>query len=183
MVRYHNMKKGRNVCQECAPHRIRIKAPTWLYKRCQSQEQRCNNPCSVEYHNYGGRGIEFRFQSPWHAAEWIAEHLGVPQDKKAQIDRINNSGHYEPGNLRWVFQPINCRNTRKNTGAVVRFWEFRAKHPEVRYADSTLKKLCSRGLSEEEILARWNTPSCKPKGKYGTFSTQDPGTASPRMIA
>lgn len=182
MVRYHNMKKGRRVCQVCAPYRRRIKSPRWLYQRCQAQQDRCTNPANTEHKNYGGRGIEFGFESPWAAAEWIAENLGVPESKSAQIDRISNNGHYEPGNLRWVFQPKNVRNSRKSTGAIERFWRFRERYPKIKYADATLKKLCGY-LSDKEIIARWNTPSCKPKGKYGTFSTQDPGTVSPRMIA
>jgi hypothetical protein len=30
------------------------------------------------------------------------------------LDRIDVNGHYEPGNVRWATQKVQCRNKRKN---------------------------------------------------------------------
>ena len=93
--------------------------------------------------------------------------------KGVEIDRINNDGHYEPGNLRWAHPVENQNNTRCAKGRE-RFLAFRKNFPHVRYADSTLTRLILQGFSDEEIVERWNTPSHKPKGKYGTSSMQGP---------
>jgi integrase len=60
--------------------------------------QRCTNPKVVSYHRYGGRGIEFRFKS----LEDFRAAVGPRPDGVCRLDRINNDGHYEPGNVRWV---------------------------------------------------------------------------------
>lgn len=138
-------------------------------------QQRCENPQSRVFHNYGGRGIQFRFSSARSAAEWIKCNLGLRQD--LVLDRIDNNGHYEPGNLRWVSHSMNNCNTRRG-GWVAKFHKFRLDHPDIRYADKTLKNLFSLGFTSEQIIARYNRPSDKPKGVYGTYSTADPAIAS-----
>lgn len=105
---------------------------------------------------------------------WVTEHLG--QHRELQIDRIDNNGHYEPGNLRWSNSSQNASHTRKRMrNALVH--KFRQEHPEIRYADSTLPHLVVK-YTFEEIVERYHRKSHKPKGVYGTFSTADPFIAS-----
>jgi hypothetical protein len=94
-----------------------------------------------------------------------------------ELDRTDNSLGYAPGNLRWSTKVQNRRHTSKtvNTAAQHR---FRQLYPHVRYADNTMKNLLSMGLTFEQIERRWNQPSYKPKGVYGTCSTADPFIAS-----
>jgi len=49
-------------------------------------------------HRYAGRGIEFRFTS---FAEFFAE-VGHKSSPRHSLDRIDNNGHYEKGNVRWA---------------------------------------------------------------------------------
>jgi hypothetical protein len=63
-----------------------------------SARQRCTNPNHVSYKNYGGRGIEFRFES---FKEFI-EEIGLRPSPELTLDRIDNDGHYEAGNVRWA---------------------------------------------------------------------------------
>lgn len=80
-----------------------------------SMKQRCTNPRAQNYHNYGGRGISV-------CAEWIdsfeafLSHVGyAPEGGRISIDRIDNNGNYEPGNVRWATpyqQVMNRRNTK-----------------------------------------------------------------------
>ena len=174
MGRFHNMRKRPSTaaCPHCNG-REPITVPRWLYQRCQAQQSRCQNWSDAQFHLYGGRGIEFRFDGPNSAARWVAATLGVA-DRSMQLDRIDNNGHYEPGNLRWASPVQNVNNSRHVGGERMRFQAFRLSHPDVRYADNTLARMIRTGMSDAEIVARWATPSDKPKGKYGTCSMSGP---------
>ena len=73
-------------------------------------KRRCVNPKRDRYEDYGGRGIEFRFTS---FREFIA-HIGLRPSAKHSLDRIDNNGHYEIGNVRWATRAEQTRNTRQN---------------------------------------------------------------------
>ena len=73
--------------------------------------QRCANPNDKSYKNYGGRGIENRFDDPVH----LLTVLGERPSPKHSIDRIDVDGHYEPGNVRWATDEEQKLNTRRNT--------------------------------------------------------------------
>ena len=172
-IGYAVLVKG--VSKNCRPCNQPVRFPKWLYARVNGMVQRCRNPKNHGFADYGGRGIEFRFASVSEGCLWIQSNLGL--QRECQLDRINNDGHYEPGNLRWSTPRQNASHTRKRAIAPL-FHQFRAEHPEVRYADSTLSHLLGLGLTFDQIVERWAKPSCKPKGKYGTFSTADPVIAS-----
>jgi hypothetical protein len=115
------------------------------------------------------------FETPLAMALWIQKNLGL--HKTMQIDRIDNSRHYEPGNLRYATSKQNQSNTRSPRWNAM-MHSFRMRHPEIRYADSTLRGMFIRGLTEDQIIKRFYQHSYKPKGVYGTFSTPDPVIAS-----
>lgn len=67
-------------------------------------------------HNYLGRGITM--YEPWvHSFPlfdaWISENLGS-RPKMHSLDRIDNDGNYEPGNLQWALPKAQNNNTRRN---------------------------------------------------------------------
>jgi len=71
--------------------------------------------------NYGGRGISM--YGPWvddsHAfLEWMDANLG-PRPDGHSLDRIDNDGNYEPGNLRWATASEQRRNQRESETAGV----------------------------------------------------------------
>ena len=76
--------------------------------------QRCKNQKCKAYKNYGGRGIEVRLGS---FEEFLAE-VGLRPSPELSIDRINNDGHYEKGNLRWATRKQQCANSRRHGKAV-----------------------------------------------------------------
>lgn len=158
-------------CPSCNPRKP-VLVPHYIYRRVQSQKNRCTNPNNSHWHCYGGRGIKFAFKDVNEAATWVFENLGEPPDRSYHLDRINNDGHYEKGNLRWATPVENMNNQKKQT-IRKKFIQFRKDHPEIKYADATLSRLL-RVMTEDEIIKRYNTPSLKPKGKYGTFSMQGP---------
>ena len=64
---------------------------------------RCENPRSPVYHRYGGRGI--KVCEAWHDFEvYYADVMRLlgPCPEGFSIDRVNNDGDYEPGNVRWA---------------------------------------------------------------------------------
>lgn len=68
------------------------------YKSYDHAQQRCTNPNHVRYPRYGARGIQFKFKS--FAEFW--DEVGKKPTPKHSIDRIDNQGHYEVGNVRWA---------------------------------------------------------------------------------
>lgn len=111
---------GRSIqCKGCATrqrHRrngeliIQSRVDKVLQKRVNDWFQRCNNPKSRSWRNYGARGIECRFGSVREGVEWVKINLPHPTYLELDIDRRDNDGHYEPGNLRLVTRKVNLAN-------------------------------------------------------------------------
>jgi len=80
------------------------------YQAYNNAKQRCENPKNDHYLDYGGRGIEFRFGR---FEDFLAE-VGLKPTPKHSLDRKNNNGHYEVGNLRWATKLEQVRNTRND---------------------------------------------------------------------
>lgn len=74
-----------------------------------SAKYRCNTETCAMYENYGGRGIEFRFKS----FEEFYKELGN-RPAGMSLDRINNDGHYEIGNVRWATTTQQAFNKRRS---------------------------------------------------------------------
>lgn len=73
--------------------------------------QRCYDQRHAYYHRYGGRGIIVCEQ--WHdPARFIADIEAAigPRPEGKTLDRTNNDGNYEPGNVRWATQSEQVRN-------------------------------------------------------------------------
>lgn len=175
-VMYSNIRRGISKgCRQCLqPKRF----PTWFRRRVESARQRCTNAKHKAWKHYGGRGIEFRFNTVAEACLWLIENFGLPK-KGMTLDRIDNDGHYEPGNLRYSTQRQNCSHTRKRPLAPM-LHKFKMLYPRVRYADGTLLKFFKIGMTPAEIAARWNTKSdlVKNRCRSGIYSTPDPFIAS-----
>lgn len=86
---------------------------TKLYYVWSSMKQRCENPNSKRYRDYGGRGIhlcdEWTDFAPF--MKWAIEH---GYKSGLEIDRIDNDKGYLPENCRFVTRRQNCQNKRDN---------------------------------------------------------------------
>lgn len=84
---------------------------TSLYNVWNTMRERCENPKSTSYPNYGAKGITV-------CEEWsdfknflaFAENTGYR--KGLALDRIDGDGQYCPENCRWVTQRENNRNKK-----------------------------------------------------------------------
>jgi hypothetical protein len=74
---------------------------------------RCHRPGSASYKWYGGRGI--RMCDEWHDPAafigWVEGNIG-PRPEGCSIDRVDNDGNYEPGNVRWARKAEQQANRR-----------------------------------------------------------------------
>lgn len=85
-----------------------------LYARVHSAIQRCTNPQHPQYHNYGGRGIRVHpgwVEDPTSFVEYLFTLPGH-DNRYLYMDRDDNNGHYEPGNIRFVTASESARNRR-----------------------------------------------------------------------
>lgn len=72
--------------------------------------RRCHDPRRPDYKNYGARGISV-------CEEWRADFAAFyrdmgPRPKGTTLDRLNNSGPYEPKNCVWAARKLQERNKR-----------------------------------------------------------------------
>lgn len=71
---------------------------------------RCNGTSSVGCKRwYVQKGIRVKFDD----FEHFYSIVGPRPSPKHSIDRIDNNGHYEPGNCRWATQSDQVRNSSK----------------------------------------------------------------------
>lgn len=83
------------------------------YKIYQAIIQRCTNPKNKSYKDYGGRGI--LLCDRWRQGfENFISDVGRRPTKSHLLDRRNNNGHYEPGNVHWTSRIRQGRNKRNN---------------------------------------------------------------------
>lgn len=125
---------------------------TRLYNIWCSMKERCNNPNSQAYKDYGGRGISI-------CKDWQDDYMNFYNwsinngyDKKLTIDRIDVNGNYEPLNCRWATTDEQCNNRRNNIKIT-----YNGK-------TQTLFQWCEEyGLEYRMILARYHNPNFQNK--------------------
>lgn len=75
---------------------------------------RCYNKNNWRYKHYGARGIIVceSWKNFDNYYTWIKNNLGNKPDKSYSLDRVDNNGNYEPGNLRWASKKTQSKNKR-----------------------------------------------------------------------
>lgn len=132
---FHKNKPKKNgvdcYCKKCVAiynqkyhqtHRVEIakqhkkyrKVPVNRIRKCfKDIKQRCDNPENKDYKYYGERGIKCLFKSIDEFVNYIINNLRI-DPYGLEIDRIDNNGHYEKGNIRFVTHKENCNNRRNS---------------------------------------------------------------------
>ncbi len=118
-------------------------------------KQRCRNPNCKAWNDYGARGITICEE--WaNSFETFLHDVGQRPSPKHTIERINNDGHYEPGNVRWATRAEQSRNRRNNHSIMFNGQTFclsdLAEHLGVRYQD--LQYRIARGYPLDKQLSR-----------------------------
>lgn len=80
-------------------------------------KQRCFGGSCPSFERYGARGITmhqaWRESFEAFASDVVAE-IGRRPSSRHSIDRVDNAGNYEPGNIRWALPIEQSRNRRDN---------------------------------------------------------------------
>ena len=85
------------------------------YKKWVAMRLRCTNPKSTSYKDYGARGISICEQwldDPVAYITYVGNLANAGADGYS-IDRIDNDGNYEPGNIKWSTRSEQMTNTRR----------------------------------------------------------------------
>lgn len=85
----------------------------YLYRLWRRIRTKCYKPSYKDYRYYGGRGITLH--EPWHEFARFRDDLDRllgPRPEGMTLDRVNNDGNYEPGNVRWATRAQQAQNRR-----------------------------------------------------------------------
>lgn len=113
-IKANNVRSGKSKrCRDCGNSQPRPTArrthlphiPNELYNRLRLRASnaiaRCTDESHPRYSDWGGRGIRVCFDSVEQFVEYLLTLPGH-DDPKLFVDRENNDGNYEVGNLRFV---------------------------------------------------------------------------------
>lgn len=88
--------------------------PTPEYEVWKGMLARCSNPSHKSFHRYGGRGI--RVCDEWASSfDAFLAYMGCRPSPELTVERIENDGNYEPGNVKWATR----KEQRANTGSSI----------------------------------------------------------------
>lgn len=125
------------------------------YRVWAGMKARCINPNTISYKNYGGKGISV-------CQRWLDsftnffDDMGPRPSAKHQIDRIDGTGNYEPGNCRWVTPKEQQRNRNTNHRLTCHGETLTVSEWAERLNVDPKRLYCrlARGWSDEEIITR-----------------------------
>ena len=95
---------------------------TTTYSAWADMIQRCTNPNTTGYENYGGRGI--KVHESWLDFRNFYADMGAKPEGMT-LDRTDVNGNYEPGNCRYVsyvVQATNKRTSKLNKNGIEGVW-------------------------------------------------------------
>lgn len=139
--------------------------PNYRTYRCYwHMRNRCENPKTPNYSNYGGKGIVVceRWRESF---ENFLEDMGPRPSMDHTLDRKDNTKPYEPGNCRWA-TPTEQLDNRRNT-----IWvEHNGKRQtlsawakETGIAYPTLHHRYKQGWPTEDLLAPTTEERARPR--------------------
>lgn len=141
------------------PHRM---THTKFYKLWVAMKQRCNDPATNGYENYGGRGIKVcdewnqfnNFYNDMYDSYLL--HCAEHGENDTSLDRLEIDLGYNPKNCRWVTKLFQQNNKRTNKyftykGETASIADLSRKH-SMRY--SVVMKRLQSGKTIDEALSK-----------------------------
>ena len=140
---------------------------TLLYGVWVALKRRCYLATTIDYKNYGGRGIRVVQEGKEHFEPFRDWALTNGYAHGLEIDRIDNYGNYCPENCRWVTKQVNSLNRRNNVlitanGVTKTMSEWSR---ELGIDRRTIQSRISYGWSGEKLLL----PSKKGNNQYTNY--------------
>lgn len=139
---------------------------TKIYQKWLGIKKRCNNPNEQNFRNYGARGIKIckEWKNDFSAFRDYVSALPHYGEEGYSLDRINNDGNYEPGNLRWATK--HEQNTNRRNSA---FYEYKGNKIPLtdlsKLVNVPYGTLRSRYQQHREILKKEEKERLKDGGK------------------
>lgn len=152
-----------------------VEAPKYkAFVAWRNAKLRCYDADDPRYYTHGGRGI--RICDEWkNCFNAFYEHIGVPVTQSLILDRIDNDGHYEPGNIRWTnvyVSQLNKNLYRNNTSGVkgLSFNRAMSRWDVSRKIFGTLYRKTFKDIDDamdywHELEAMVQTRLCEQEGK------------------
>lgn len=157
-----------------------------LYRIWRGMNQRCYNPKSNAFYNYGGRGIAICDE--WHGETGLKNFVAWAESHgyadNLSIDRIDVNGNYEPSNCRWADSDTQIENRRPSSE-----WKKREKGNKhkrrvlwtIDGIEKSAREWCEEyGMSYESVMYR-----IKANGMtvYEALTTPKVMDGRPRKVA
>lgn len=121
----------------------------------QSMKQRCGDRNHASWPRYGGRGI--KVCDAW-ANSFLTylRDIGQRPSDKHTIDRIDNNGNYEPGNVRWATRSEQQRNRSNSRFGIVHGETLPAPEISLRFGlpKTTVLRRLNAGLKDDLLIAK-----------------------------
>ena len=144
--------------------------PSPEYRAWSQMKNRCYNPNSNRYRTYGARGI--RVCEQWRQSfHQFSSDMG-PRPPLYTLDRIDNDGHYVPGNCRWATR---LEQASHKTNSTIIEIDGRRQHLAAWCREFGIRPptVCVRLRKGWDIKSALMTPSISPKIS-GRWSTHKP---------
>ena len=143
-----------------------------LGRRYDAAFARCTEPLHRQYKDYGGRGIEMRFVSRMAYIQYVLEHLPAHSYAGREIDRMNNDGHYEPGNLRLATRKEQIDNRRNTLMLSWRGEMIIASNWASPYSIGTTSAYVRGGMTGEQIIEKARGAVAKKRKNWAQIAAR-----------